>query len=392
MTEALNSPEREQWKAAAEDEIKSLNDHETWTLAQLPPDRRVVGSKWVFKTKYNSEGEIDRFKCRLVAQGYSQREGMDYTETFAPVAKFATIRSLLALAVERGMHIHQMDVKTAFLNGTLEETIFMKQPEGFIKPGSEELVCQLKKSLYGLKQSPKCWYDALSVYLKELNFQQSVADPCMFYKWERNDLTLLTVYVGDLILMVDVYEKLIKLKEELSSRFKMTDMGKLSYCLGICVVPKERSLQIHQKPYLVKVICRFGMEDASTIGTPSDPHVQLSVAPGTSQPADKHKYLQIVGSLQYAASGTRPDIAFSVNAAGRYCRAPLQLHMTAVKRILRYLSKTSDYGIEYTRSDGKLEGYSDADWAGDHADRRSTSGYVFQLGKPKTEFGCVIYV
>ena len=133
MTEALNSPEREQWKAAAEDEIKSLNDHETWTLAQLPPDRRVVGSKWVFKTKYNSEGEIDRFKCRLVAQGYSQREGIDYTETFAPVAKFATIRSLLALAVERGMHIHQMDVKTAFLNGTLEETIFMK----LCKRGSE---------------------------------------------------------------------------------------------------------------------------------------------------------------------------------------------------------------------------------------------------------------
>ena len=235
----------------------------------------------------------------------------------------------------------------------------------------------VEKSLYGLKQSPKCWYDALSVYLKELNFQQSVADPCMFYKG--NDLTLLTVYVDDLILMVDVYEKLIKLKGELSSRFKMTDMGKLSYCLGICVVQRERSLQIHQKPYLVKVIRRFGMEDASTIGTPSDPHVQLSVAPGTSQPADKHKYLQIVGSLQYAASGTRPDIAFSVNAAAKYCSGPLQLHMTAVKRILPYLSKTIDYGIEYTRSDGKLEGYSDANWAGDHADRRPISGYVFQL-------------
>ena len=141
----------------------------------------------------------------------------------------------------------------------------------------------------------------------------------------------------------------------------------------------DRSLQIHQKPYLAKAIRCFGMEDASTIGTPSDPHVQLSVAPGTSQPADKHQYLQIVGSLQYAASGTRTDIAFSVNAAARYCSAPSQLHMTAVKRILRYLSKTIDYGIEYTKSDGKLEGYSDTNWAGDHADRRSTSGYVFQL-------------
>ena len=155
MTKALNSPESEQWKAAAEYEIKSLNDHETWTLAQLPPVRRVVGSKWVFKTKYNSEGEIDHFKCRLVAQGYSQRAGKDYTETFASVVKFAIIRYLLALAVERGMHVHQMDVKTAFLNGTLEETIYMKQPEGFVKPGSEELVCQLKKSLYGYQAVTK---------------------------------------------------------------------------------------------------------------------------------------------------------------------------------------------------------------------------------------------
>ena len=145
ITEVLDSPESEQWKAAAEDEIKSLNDHETWTLAQLPINRRVVGNKWVFKTKYNSEEEIDRFKCRLVAQGYLQRESIDYTETFAPVAKFATIRSLLVLAVECGMHVHQMDLKTAFLNGTLEETIYMKQPEGFVKPVSEELVCQLKK-------------------------------------------------------------------------------------------------------------------------------------------------------------------------------------------------------------------------------------------------------
>ena len=165
-----------------------------------------------------------------------------------------------------------------------------------------------------VEEAPKCWYDALSVYLKELNFQQSVVDPCMFYKWEGEDLNLLTVYVDDLILMVDVYEK-VKLKLELSIRFKMTDMGKLSYCLGICVVQNGGSLQIHQKPYLTKVIRRFGMEDASTISTPSDPHVQLSVAPGTSQHADKHQYLQMVGSLQYAASGTRPDIAFSVNAS-----------------------------------------------------------------------------
>ena len=257
----------------------------------------------------------------------------------------------------------------------------MKQPEGFIKPGSEELVCQLKKSLYGLKQSPKCWYDARSVYLKELNFQQSVADPCMFYKWEGNDLTLLTAYVDDLILMVDVYEKLIKLKGELSSRFKMTDMGKAELLSGnLCCAERERSPpDSPENRYLLKVIRRFGMEDASTIGTPSDPHVQLSVAPGTSQPADKHKYLQIVGSLPYAASGTRPDIEFLGERSSQVMQCTFALHMTAVKKISRYLSKTIDYGIEYTRSDGKLEGYSDADWAGDHADRRSTSGYIFQL-------------
>ena len=162
MRQAMMSPNSAQWKRAADDEYNSLMYHDTWELTTPPPDRAIVGLRWVFKVKYDESGEIERFKCRVVAQGFSQTQGVNYEETFAPVAQFNTIRALLAMAVKRGMIVQQMDVVTAFLNGSLKEEIDMKQPEGFVKEGDDELVCKLKKSLYGLKQSPRCWYEKLN--------------------------------------------------------------------------------------------------------------------------------------------------------------------------------------------------------------------------------------
>ena len=223
MTEALQSEHADEWRKAAEKEYTSLMEYNTWSLADLPDDRKQVGSKWVFKVKRDQNGDIDRFKCRLVSQGYTQVGGIDYEETFAPVAKFSSIRSILAVGVKRDMVFHQMDVETGFLNGMLKEEIHMSQPEGFIKPDTEHIVCKLHKSLYGLKQSPRCWYYELQSYLLDQGFTQNQADLCVYFRWKNNQLTVVSVYVDDLIMAADVVGDIEQLKLELNNKFSMKD-------------------------------------------------------------------------------------------------------------------------------------------------------------------------
>lgn len=380
LREALATPQADRWKKAADEEIQSLQEHNTWDLVNLPPDRKPVGSKWVFKLKCDQKGEIDRYKCRLVAQGFSQIPGLDFDETFAPVARFGIIRALIAFAVNRNMHVHQMDVVTAFLYGKLVETIYMKQPEGYVKSGQEDKVCLLKRSLYGLKQSSRCWYQELQTHLVQMKFQQSRADPCVFFKWENDTLEIVSVYVDDLIMIADIIDELIKLKQELSTRFKMKDIGPLSYCLGIAAILREGEIVIHQKQYLINLLNRFDLTKVAPVSTPVDPHVHLVQDDGISGPTDQRRYQQMVGSLQYAAGGTRPDLAFAVNLVARFCNKPSKAHMTAVIRIFKYIVGTLDLGLTYTRQENsELLAYSDADWAGDQTTRKSTSGNVFLL-------------
>ena len=329
LNEALSTPEGKQWENAANDEYQSLLDHDTWELTNLPEGRKAIGSKWVFKRKLNDKGEVARYKCRLVAQGFAQKEGIDFTETFAPVAKFGTIRTLLAHGTQRGMHIHQMDIKTAFLHGHLEETIYMVQPEGFEVPGKESMVCRLKRSLYGLKQSSRCWFVQLKKYLVSLGYEQSKADPCVFLKWEDGNLSVNTIYVDDIILLDDM----MKFKGELSQKFQMTDLGPMNFCLGISVVTQEDTLKIHQRQYIQSILNRFDMSDAHPVCVPTDPNVKLNVPDGESRPADRNMYQQIIGSLQYVANGTRPDIAFIVKALSRYNSAPTVQTYIVVMRI-----------------------------------------------------------
>ena len=236
------------------------------------------------------QGEVKRYKARLVAQGFSQIPGVDYNETFAPVACFGTIRSLLAVGVKCHMSIHQMDVTTAFLNGNLKEDIYMRQPEGFEEPGCEGQACHLHKSLYGLKQSLRCWFEHLSTQLECTGFKQSRADPCLFCKWENGRLTVISIYVDDMILLADLLEEMIQLKRQLSAMFKMTDMGPLSYCLGIGVRQGEGWLQIQQRQYLPNIVNRFGLEDPHPVATPADVSVTLETDAGVSKPVDQQNY------------------------------------------------------------------------------------------------------
>ena len=362
MKEAMDSDKAEQWKEAAHAEYDSLQEYETWTLCDLPPNRKPVGSKWVFKVK-----------ARLVDQGFSQTPGGDFNETFGPVVRFGTIRSLLAMGVKRNMSIHQMDVTTAFLNGNLKEDIYLRQPEGFEEPGREDQVCHLHKSLYGLKQSPCCWYEQLSTQLECTGFKQSKADPCLFYNWESRRLTVISIYVDNLILLAALLEEMMYLKHQLSAMFKMTDMGNLSYCQRIGVRQGECCLQIQQRQYLLNSVKRFGLEDTHPVATPADVSVTLGLV-------DQQNYQQIIGSLLYASIGTRLDVTFIVGVLAIYCGKPNQLHLTAAKRVLRYLKGTAELALTYTNEgNASLTRYSDADWAGDRDTRRSTSGMTFML-------------
>jgi hypothetical protein len=231
--QALKSGSAQHWKTAMEKEFSSLTKHGTWELVDLPEDANLVGSKWVYKTKRNADGTIDKHKARLVAQGYTQEEGIDYNEVFAPVAKYKSIRTILAIANQLNLEVHQMDVCSAFLNGVLEEDIFMKQPEGFVSEKFPKKVCKLKKSLYGLKQSARVWNKQIDEYLKKSGYVQNTADPCIYYRVEEVDGRSITmiigVYVDDTILMSNDNETLLEEKKRIGERFEMDDRGEVHF-------------------------------------------------------------------------------------------------------------------------------------------------------------------
>ena len=322
-------------------------------------------------------GNIDRYKGRLVVRGFSQKSGIDYSETFFPVVRLDSIRLLLAFAVKKGMKVHQMDVVTAFLNGHLDEEIYMNQPEGFIQSGKDHLVCKLKRSLYGLKQAPRCWNRELTDFLISSSFIQSMADPCVFFKSnEDNSITVLAVYVDDIILLTNTDEEMAKLKHSLSVRFKMKDLGSLHYILGIHVEQREHTIRLHQKYFIKSLLNKFGMGDCKPVSTPITE--LLGKNDGFSKSVDPKEYQSMVGSLLYLAIATRPDISFAVGVASKFNSCPNESHLAAVKRIMRYLKETLDLGILYSASEElHCVGYSDADWANDIDNRHSTTGNIF---------------
>lgn len=248
VNEALAGDEKEKWKSAMNEELESMERNDVWDLVTLPQGRKPVGSKWVFKRKLNGFGAVERYKARIVAQGYSQCYGLDYDETFSPVVRFESIRMLIALAVQYGLKVHQMDVTAAFLNGDLAEDVYMTQPEGYAVKGQEHLVCKLKRSLHGLKQSPRCWNSTLDARLKELGFIQTDSDPCI-YRASKGEMFLIAVYVDDIILATKSDSRLEEVKKKLDEHFEIKDMGQLHYFLGVNVIHEHNSIWIGQPTY-----------------------------------------------------------------------------------------------------------------------------------------------
>ncbi|KAD6454983.1 hypothetical protein E3N88_09689 [Mikania micrantha] len=346
--DAVTSSEGPQWKEAIKNEIDSILQNHTWELVDLPPGCKPLGYRWIFKRKMKADGSIDKYKARLVIKGFRQKEGVDYFDTYSPVTRITSIRLVLAIAALRNLEVHQMDVKTAFLNGDLEEEIYMEQPEGFSAPGQEGKVCKLVKSLYGLKQAPKQWHQKFDQVMLNNGFKINECDKC--------------VYV----------------KNTMRARFDMKDMGLADVILGIKINRTQYGLVLSQSHYVDKILEKFNEGDTSVAQTPVDTTQHLSKNRGEG--VAQLEYSRIIGSLMYLMTCTRPDLAYAVSRLSRYISNPSSEHWKGMTRLLRYLRYTRNYRLHYGRDPAVIEGYSDANWISDMKDSKSTSGYVFTLG------------
>ncbi|KAL0300270.1 UNVERIFIED_CONTAM: Retrovirus-related Pol polyprotein from transposon RE1 [Sesamum angustifolium] len=367
------------WVQAMEEEIKMIEKNNTWELADRPKDKEVIGVKWIYKTKLNADGSIQKHKARLVAKGYSQLPGIDYTETFAPVARLDTIRALIAIAANKKWKIYQMDVKSAFLNGYIDEEIYVEQPQGFIAKGSEEKVLRLKKALYGLKQAPRAWYSRIDKYFMDRGFRRSLSEPTLYIKSQGNDTLIVSLYVDDLIYTGNNEKMIQDFKEDMMKTFEMSDLGLMHFFLGI-EINQEKEGNI----YMSKEVHGDSTQEVQN-GKLQDSYYSFGYwrkyqKEDGSQKVDGSMYRSLIGSLLYLTA-TRPDIMFATSLLSRFMQSPSQVHYAAAKRILRYLRGTKDFGIWYkSTNDAKLVGYTDSDWAGSVDDMKSTSGYTFSLG------------
>ena len=282
-----------------------------------------MGSKWVFKQKTDAEGSVVRHKARLVAQGYSQKFGLDYDETFCPVVRFESIRTVIALAAQHELQLQQMDVMTAFLNGKLQEEVYMKQPEGFVAQGKENLVCRLKRSIYGLKQSPRCWNTVLNRKLQEMGFAQTAGDPCIYTSLQ-GEMFIIAVYVDDILLAGKSDERMTKVKKALARQFDLKDMGELHHFLVVKITkdPKTGDIWMGQEAYTRNVLHNFSMQNSKPTSTPVDTSVKLSKAAEIDEKIEPHLYQSAVGSLLHLSTRTRPNIAYAVSSVAKFCSQP----------------------------------------------------------------------
>ena len=377
--EAMKSQDAAFWKEAINDEMDSIMGNNTWKLVDLPPGSKPIGCKWIFKRKLRADGTIDKFKARLVAKGFTQKEGVDYFDTYAPVARIATIRVLIAMASIYKLVIHQMDVKTAFLNGELDEEVYMKQPEGFIVKGQEQKVCKLVKSLYGLKQAPKQWHQKFDQVVLSNGFKVNESDKCVYSRFINNKGVIICLYVDDMLIFGTDLEQVQNTKEFLSKNFDMKDMGEADVILGIRIIKNNDGLILTQSHYIEKVLKRFEHFDSTPVSTPYDSSVKLIRNEGRA--VAQLEYASAIGCLMYAMTCTRPDIAFAVGKLSRFTSCPSTEHWGAVHRVFKYLKKTINYGIHYKGYPTVLEGFTDASWITDQRDdHASTSGWIFTLG------------
>jgi hypothetical protein len=369
------------WREAMVEEYDSIMRNDVWEVVPRPVGKSVVTSMWLYKTKYAADGSIEKHKASFVARGFSQIEGVDYDETFAPVARCTSIRIIISIAAEMGWSIHQMDVKTAFLNGFIDEEVYNEQPQGFEVSERETHVCLLRKALYGLKQGPRAWYSHIGTYLFQMGFEKSDSDPNLYYISRVEDTLILILYVHDLFI-IGAEDLIAECKLGLALEFEMSDIGLMHYFLGMEVWQEEGHIFLEQGKYATDILSRFQMEDYRPMSTPMITMItnwkKLSAL--DCQLVDATVYRQLIGSLMYLVN-TRPDICFAMNTLNQHIVEQRNVHMIGAKHVLSYIVGTVDYGLNYIRDDGvSVIGYTYSDWAGCATDRKSTSGCCFGLG------------
>ena len=365
------------WRLAMDNEIKSIEKNKTSMLVSLPIGAKKIGVKWIYKTKYNEHEEFEQHKARLVAKGYTHKHGIDYTQVYALVARMVTVRMVMALAAQRNWKIFQLDVKSAFLHGELNEDVYVEQPRGYEIKGSEDKVYKLHKALYGLKQAPRAWFSPMETYFVNERFERDLNEHTLFTKRSKEGkILIVSVYVDDLIYIGDDEKMMSSFKCSMMQVFEMTNLGKMNFFLNIELLQQPNGIFIYQRKYALEVLKRFGMLKSHEVNSLIVPGSKLSKdVDGVA--IDESYYKQIVGSLMYLTT-TRPDIMYSVNLINRYMAMLTELRLQAAKRILRYLKSNFDYGIMYKKgSSNDLVAYTDSDYADDIDDRKSTSGYVF---------------
>ncbi|RVW37281.1 Retrovirus-related Pol polyprotein from transposon TNT 1-94 [Vitis vinifera] len=347
VQQALADP---RWKAAMNEEMKSLQKNESWELVECPPGKKPVGCRWIYTVKYKVDGSIERFKARLVAKGNTQTYGIDYTETFAPVAKINTVRVLLSLAANLDWPLQQFNVKNVFLHGELSEEVYMDLPPGCMVPKKQcQKVCKLKKSLYGLKQSPRAWFGRFTKSMRAFGYRQSNSDHTLFLKKQHGKITTLIVYVDDMVVTGNDPEERKALQNYLSREFEMKDLGPLKYFLGIEVSRSSEGIFLSQRKYALDLLQETGMSGCQPVNTPIE---------------------------------KRPNLAYALSVVSQYMHNPGEQHMNVVMHILRYLKNAPGKGILFAKNvdHQSIEVYTNADWAGAVDDRRSTSGYFTFVG------------
>jgi len=400
VKEAMNSPEAPEWTEAFGKEITSILKHGTFVLVKRPKNKNIVGCRVIFTNKYKADGSLERRKARVIARGFSQQYGVDYTQTFAPVARLSSIRLLSALAAHYEMEVYQIDITTAYLNGDIDEEIYMEIPPFFkealqylaefnenseIREKANKMlqdleegkdVCLMKKALYGLKQSGRMWNIRLNEELLALGLKRSNLDPCLYYKQGGAGIeVILTVYVDDILIAATSKEKGEDIKLRLAKNLEIKDLGKANYCLGIQFKTEKGRISLNQRKYTEDTLKKYNMINCKTISTPLDQNLKLMPA------EDKIEvpYRELIGSLMYLAVGTRPDIAHATNYLSQFNETYGTEHWNQAKKVLRYLKKTIDYQITYEKNKKPLVGYADAAYGRCVHDGRSYTGYVFML-------------
>lgn len=398
----MSEPDKSRWHEATQQEYDALMENGTWELVPLPVGRKSIKCGWVFKLKRGPDGEVTRYKARLVAKGYSQKEGIDYQETFAPVVKFATFRAMLAIAAALDLDLHQLDVSSAFLNGILQEDIYMNQPEGFEAKGREHLVCKLLKTLYGLKQSSREWNKRIHATLVKMGYAQNPFDHCLYVRMDAQGIVgMIGLWVDDAVVATRKGSgELDRIERELRKEFTITSGGELEWFVGLKIVRdrKKKKIYLSQEAMVKSILERFGMADCNPVRTPLD-NDKLSKTMGPKTEKEREEmhnvpYRGLVGALVYLVQATRPDIAVAVSTLSRFLNNPGTTHWGAAKRVLRYLKGTIDVALVIDASKVELAlqpsgrhlmlnpvvVYCDADYAGDIDTRRSTYGFITFIG------------